>query len=163
MDLRIPPGLGELLRDFTVEVLKEKPEQLVDFAADYFTKMQKSAKPKTVPMYIIVDSDEEAGEPDPVLVKPISGKNKQYARRTSVSAERYDPEADDDNEEKVVHTKTEAQKARLHQAIAPILLFKSLDSEQVRAVKHSWCSRHVVMYSFSLRYVCLGGIDMILQ
>ena len=38
-------------------------------------------------MYIIVD-DDEAGEPDPAQVKPKTNKNK-FARRSSVSAERY--------------------------------------------------------------------------
>ena len=38
-------------------------------------------------MYIIVD-DDEAGEPDPALVKPKTNKNK-FARRSFVSAERW--------------------------------------------------------------------------
>ena len=131
MDLRIPQGLGEMLRDFTVAVLKEKPDQLVDFAADYFANMRNSSKPKTVPMYIIVD-DDEAGEPDPESLRLKNGpKVGKFVRRNSVAAERYDPEEDDGNEEKVVHTKTDQQKSRLSQAIAPILLFKSLDPEQV--------------------------------
>lgn len=133
--LKIPPGLGELLRDFTVAVLLEKPDQLVEFASEYFLKMRSSAKVpaiKPVPMYIIVDED-EAGEPDPETMKPKNGsKNGKYARRNSVSAERYDPEADNGDEVKVVHEKTEQQKERLSRAISNILLFKSLDSDQVR-------------------------------
>lgn len=145
MDLRIPNGLGELLRDFTVAVLKEKPDRLVDFAADYFARMRNSSqsKSKAVPMYIIVDDDEEAGEPDPESLRPknyaAAGPKGKFARRNSVAAERYDPEEDDGNEEKVVHAKTGQQKARLSQAISPILLFKSLDSEQVSQCQYRLC------------------------
>ncbi|KAK7116699.1 cAMP-dependent protein kinase type II regulatory subunit-like [Littorina saxatilis] len=146
MDLRIPQGLGELLRDFTVAVLREKPDPLVDFAADYFAKLRTTSKPKSVPMYIIVD-DDQAGEPDPTTLKPKNNANGpakgKYARRTSVSAERYDPEADDGDEEKVVHDKSEGQKSRLSQAIAPILLFKSLDSEQLTDVVDAMFERRV--------------------
>lgn len=34
MNLEIPEGLGDLLRDFTVAVLKERPPDLYDFAVD---------------------------------------------------------------------------------------------------------------------------------
>ncbi|KAK7475132.1 hypothetical protein BaRGS_00033624 [Batillaria attramentaria] len=143
MDLRIPQGLGELLREFTVAVLREKPDQLVDFAADYFAKLRTTSKPKSVPMYIIVD-DDEAGEPDPESLRPKNApKNGKFARRNSVAAERYDPEEDDGDEEKVVHEKTEQQKSRLSQAIAPILLFRSLDSDQVADVIDAMFERRV--------------------
>ena len=133
MNFEIPEGLGDMLRDFTVSVLRERPKDLYDFAVDYFSKARDNRKPKAVPMYIIVDDDEDAGEPDPVQFKPKSGKSR-FARRASVSAERYDPEADDDDEEKVVHPKTDDQRQRLADAMKEILLFKSLDSEQMQEV-----------------------------
>lgn len=70
MNLEIPEGLGDLLRDFTVAVLKERPPDLYDFAVDYFTTARESRRPKEVPMYIIVEDDDEAGEPDPIMFKP---------------------------------------------------------------------------------------------
>lgn len=44
MELEIPPGLTELLQDFTVQVLREKPEDILDFAANYFMKMKLKEK-----------------------------------------------------------------------------------------------------------------------
>jgi len=39
MNFEIPAGLTDLLQDFTVAVLKERPPKLVQFAADYFVKL----------------------------------------------------------------------------------------------------------------------------
>ncbi len=133
MNFEIPEGLGDMLRDFTVSVLRERPNDLYDFAVDYFSKARDNRKPKAVPMYIIVDDDEDAGEPDPVQFKPKSSKAR-FARRASVSAERYNPEEDDDDEEKVVHPKTDDQRERLAEAMKGILLFRSLDVEQMQEV-----------------------------
>lgn len=134
MNFEIPDGLGDMLRDFTVSVLREHPNDLFDFAVDYFTKARENRKPKTVPMYIIVD-DEEAGEPDPSYFKPKTNSKSRYARRHSVSAERYDPEEDDDEgDTRVIHPKTDDQRERLTSAVSGILLFRSLEQEQIREV-----------------------------
>ena len=131
MNFDIPEGLGDMLRDFTVAVLRERPNDLHEFAVEYFTRTRENRKPKSVPMYIIVDDDEEAGEPDPVNFKPKTQKNR-FARRHSVSAERYDPEEDDDDEDRQIHPKTDSQRERLAEAVQNILLFKSLESEQMQ-------------------------------
>lgn len=133
MNFDIPEGLGDLLRDFTVAVLRERPGDMYDFAVEYFSKARDNRKPRAVPMYIIVDSDDEAGEPDPVSFKPKTQQKSRYARRHSVSAERYDPEEDDD-EEKIVYPKTDGQRERLLEAVSGILLFRSLDSDQMQDV-----------------------------
>ena len=86
LNFDIPEGLGDMLRDFTVSVLRERPNDLFEFAADYFARARETRRPKSVPMYIIVD-DEEAGEPDREHFKPKLQKNR-FARRQSVSAER---------------------------------------------------------------------------
>lgn len=44
MDLEIPVGLSDLLQDFTVHVLREKPDDIVDFAANYFMKLKLKEK-----------------------------------------------------------------------------------------------------------------------
>lgn len=113
MNLEIPDGLGDLLRDFTVAVLRDRPADIYDFAVGYFTKVRENRRPKAVPMYVIVDDDEEAAEPDKDHFKPKSQRLNRYGRRQSVSAERYDPEADDDDEEKTIHAKTDEQRERL--------------------------------------------------
>lgn len=63
-DYEIPDGLNDLLHEFAVSVLLEKPNNLHDFAADYFTRLRDTSRVKTIPMYIVVDDDEEAGEPE---------------------------------------------------------------------------------------------------
>lgn len=39
MEFEIPAGLTDLLQDFTVSVLREKPSDLVQFAAEYFNTL----------------------------------------------------------------------------------------------------------------------------
>lgn len=38
MNFEIPPGLTDLLQEFTVAVLRQKPTDLVEFAALYFNE-----------------------------------------------------------------------------------------------------------------------------
>ncbi|XP_005108712.2 cAMP-dependent protein kinase type II regulatory subunit [Aplysia californica] len=165
MNIQIPEGLGSILCDFTVAALEAAPSNLLEFAADYFRRASEAAKTtkndgkakdyqemngfgpapnkSKVPMYIIVDDDEEAKEPDPETLKPKNSKNK-YARRGSVSAERYDPEADDvTDDSKVVHSKTDSQRERLAEAVKGILLFKSLDSNQLSDVVDAMFEKRV--------------------
>ena len=39
MSVTVPDGLTELLQEFTVTVLREKPDNLIEFAASYFNKL----------------------------------------------------------------------------------------------------------------------------
>ncbi|KAL3865833.1 hypothetical protein ACJMK2_043183 [Sinanodonta woodiana] len=133
LNLEIPDGLGDLLRDFTVAVLRERPSDLYDFAVDYFTKVRENRRPKSVPMYVIVGA-EEAGEPDRECFKPKSQRMNRYGRRQSVSAERYDPEQDESDDERIVHPKSDEQRERLTEAVSGILLFRSLEQEQMQDV-----------------------------
>lgn len=142
MNLEIPEGLGDLLRDFTVAVLKERPPDLYDFAVDYFSNARDSRRPRDVPMYIIVEDDDEAGEPDPVLFKPKSSSSR-YARRQSVSAERYNPEEDEEEDDRVVYPKTDEQRERLAEAVGGILLFRALEPEQMQEVLDAMFERAV--------------------
>uniref|UniRef100_A0A2K6TYQ7 RIIa domain-containing protein n=1 Tax=Saimiri boliviensis boliviensis TaxID=39432 RepID=A0A2K6TYQ7_SAIBB len=40
--IQIPPGLTELLQGYTVEVLRQQPPDLVEFAVDYFTRLREA-------------------------------------------------------------------------------------------------------------------------
>lgn len=42
MSFEIPTGLTDLLQDFTVAVLKERPSDLNQYAADYFVKLNEN-------------------------------------------------------------------------------------------------------------------------
>ena len=73
MDFQILPQLTDLLQDFTVVVLREKPDDIVDFAADYFAKLKQSKekvppKPRGVSFQVdngAKDSEESDDEPMP--------------------------------------------------------------------------------------------------
>lgn len=59
--------------------------------------------------------------------------NRFASRRKSVFAETYDPEndADDDDGARAIFPKTDDQRSRLCDSVKHILLFRSLDKEQV--------------------------------
>ncbi|XP_077460165.1 protein kinase, cAMP-dependent, regulatory, type II, alpha, B [Stigmatopora argus] len=148
-DSEIPTGLKELLRGYTVEVLRHRPPDLVEFAVGHFTQILQSRR-KVKP----AKSDERAAqkgvtfatnahESEEVEKEPIGedyfpentvGKNN---RRVSVCAEPYNPDEDDDDDDtepRVVHPKTDEQRHRLQEACKDILLFKTLDQEQFSEV-----------------------------
>ncbi|XP_012554671.1 cAMP-dependent protein kinase type II regulatory subunit isoform X1 [Hydra vulgaris] len=150
MDFQIPPGLTELMQDFTVLVLKEKPTDLVDFAANYFTKLKEEKKQygdkkntsKGVKFLESFSSDDEEPEPP----------QHRYDRRKSVCAEAYNPDDDDSDEEQVpVNPKSKAQRERLNQAVKNILLFKSLDLEQLNQVLDAMFERKTVIGDVIIR------------
>lgn len=64
-------------------------------------------------------------------------------RRKSVFAEGYNPEEDDDDEKPIIHPKTDAQRKRMMEAVKQILLFKSLESEQLNDVLNAMFQRNV--------------------
>lgn len=144
MNIEIPAGLTDLLQDFTINVLREKPTDLVQFAADYFNNLNENRSLRgkkgvsfgggnDEPMQ--TDSDDEPFEP------PVQN----FTRRKSVSAERYDPEADDDEgDQKVIHPKTDEQRRRLSESTRDILLFRSLDQEQMQEVIDAMFQKKVV-------------------
>lgn len=128
--VKVPDGLRDILLEFSIAYLLEQPGDIVDYAVDFFTKLQanrnrassssSAAKPMTPDESIISQDDE------PVV-------NRFASRRKSVFAEQYDPEEDDDADEnnKVIFPKTDEQRQRLSDSVKNILLFRSLDLEQV--------------------------------
>lgn len=148
-DFKIPPGLTELMQDFTFLALKENPDDLVEFAAEYFIKLRDSnkrygeksnesqaTKPRGVKFAGSDNEDDSSdGEPEP----PKS----RYARRQSVCAEAYNPdEESDDDEQNIIHPKTDTQRKRLNEAVGNILLFKNLDPDQSNNVLDAMFERH---------------------
>ncbi|XP_076105359.1 cAMP-dependent protein kinase type II regulatory subunit-like isoform X1 [Mytilus galloprovincialis] len=151
MNFEIPTGLTDLLQDFTVAVLKERPPNLKQFAADYFAKLneqnneeEEDDKPRGVrfggspnPEPMQTEDDEDSDEP---MEPPTRG----FTRRQSVSAERYDPADDEDLDEKVVYPKTDEQRQRLNEAVKHILLFRSLEPEQMQEVLDAMFEKKVL-------------------
>lgn len=167
MSFDIPVGLTELLQDFTVAVLRGRPSDLYQFAAEYFHEAnERRSHPVNFSKKGVSfggggggggdgsseneqqehvhlsnschesdeESDEEFIEPPPMI---------STNRRKSVAAERYDPEADEDDGLKVVHPKTDGQRQRLNDAVKNILLFRSLEEKQMQEVIDAMFERNV--------------------
>uniref|UniRef100_A0AAY5E8W4 cAMP-dependent protein kinase type II-alpha regulatory subunit n=1 Tax=Electrophorus electricus TaxID=8005 RepID=A0AAY5E8W4_ELEEL len=141
MSIEIPVGLTELLQGYTVEVLRQRPPDLVEFAVQYFTRLRdtrsqdgsgagaKSASKGVMfdgePMQTESNGDEDDDDDDSDFEPPPPSR---FSRRVSVCAEAFNPDEDEeDSEPRVVHPKTDEQRSRLQEACKDILLFKALD------------------------------------
>lgn len=157
MSATVPDGLSELLEEFAVTVLREKPADLLQFAAQYFNDLwaskQKDGQPAMdhvagsepatmaeVEMTVEPASDDE----DDDLAPPPSYRAGMDRRRRSVFAESYEPGEDDQAAEKVVHSKSDEQRQRLGEAVSNIFLFRSLDNEQMVEVLDAMFEKKVV-------------------
>lgn len=150
-DLEVPEGLQEFLQTFVVAVLRNKPDDLLEFAADYFqTQLEDRNQAEahnnagTLPGLAGAfrpgdsnDQDDNMDDEDNMddIEEEMMAKRNNYGRRKSVSAEGYDPEEDDDDDDdRVVHAKSDDQRQRLNNVVEKMLLFKSLDSDQLSQV-----------------------------
>ncbi|KAM4613763.1 protein kinase, cAMP-dependent, regulatory, type II, alpha, B [Polymixia lowei] len=140
-NIEIPVGLKELLQQYTVEVLQHKPPNLVEFAVQHFTRIRENQRNDKNPKKCILksarkgvrlDINSNKSEEEDNNVKSTTNK---YKRRVSVCAEAYNPDdEDDETEARVLHPKTDEQRRRLQDACRDILLFKTLDQEQLSEV-----------------------------
>ncbi|KAJ7999453.1 hypothetical protein DPEC_G00194590 [Dallia pectoralis] len=145
MSIEVPVGLTDLLRGYTVEVLRRRPSDLVEFAIQYFMRLQEGRKSdsrdKKDPVHsarkaVAFDSNSvESNEDSEDEHKPSPTPNKS-SRRVAVCAEPYNPDEDEeeDNKPLVVHPKSNEQRCRLQDACRDTLLFKTLDQEQFSEV-----------------------------
>lgn len=146
MSIEIPVGLTELLQGYTVEVLRQRPSDLVDFAVQYFTRLRDTRSQDGAgaggkagkgvmfdgePMQTESNGDDDEDDDSDFEPPPPS----RFNRRVSVCAEAFNPDdEDEDSEPRVVHPKTDEQRCRLQEACRDILLFKTLDQEQFSEV-----------------------------
>ncbi|XP_060095379.1 cAMP-dependent protein kinase type II-alpha regulatory subunit [Heteronotia binoei] len=159
MSIEIPPGLTELLQGYTVEVLRHRPPDLLNFAAEYFSRLRdardqelrEAARAKGLvfdgePMQTESNGEDERREDvdeesDSDFEPPVVNR---FNRRVSVCAEAFNPdEEEDETEPKIVHPKTDEQRCRLQDACKDILLFKNLDQEQLSQVLDAMFERKV--------------------
>lgn len=147
-----PAGLQEFLQSFVVAILRNKPDDLLEFAADYFNEQldERHAAnngggnelPGMDGVNFRPGEAAEDGQSDEASDEGMCEEEEarlmqraNMARRKSVSAEGYDPEAeDDDDEPHVIHGKSDEQRKRLTNVVEPMLLFKSLDPDQFSQV-----------------------------
>ncbi|XP_077384548.1 protein kinase, cAMP-dependent, regulatory, type II, alpha, B isoform X2 [Festucalex cinctus] len=131
----IPAGLKELLQGYTVQVLRNRPPDLVEFAVQHFAQTlqnrkndqpakKRGGKAGRKGVTFATNSDESAQDDGEEEEKPV------------ICAEAYNPDddEDDDTEHRVVHPKTDEQRRRLQDACKDILLFKTLEQEQFSEV-----------------------------
>ena len=165
-DFTIPHGLNEMLQDFVVRCLQEKPEDLVAFAADYFATLQNEKRKQTeirettLPVasdaesYNSITSEKSSaasvnGESnsmeDEVIGEEMAPPMRKPGRRRrqAVAAETYDPSSDEKEFKSVMHPKSDEQKARLRQAMKNILLFKACEPEQMKELLNAMFERRV--------------------
>jgi cAMP-dependent protein kinase regulator len=157
MSTTVPTGLTELLEEFAVAVLKDKPSDLVEFAADYFENLRRNrtgpppstlsssshARPAPTEQ---MESDIMSANTAGIEVQMSSyddqddddnGPSSEYMnamayRRRSIFAESYIPGSVD--VEKIVHPKSDDQRQRLITAVQKIFIFKALDQEQLNEI-----------------------------
>lgn len=148
------------MQSFTVEVLRNQPRDLLEFALQYFTRLkeretkeapfgqheQQNSAPRAAKAVNFIDEamqidsengeeeddDDEDDEDDDEFMAPVINR---FIRRASVCAEAFNPDEDEEDKEPLVtHPKTDEQRQRLQEACRDILLFKNLDPEEMSQV-----------------------------
>merc|ERR1712139_11515 len=148
--IEAPEGLQEFLQSFVVAILRQKPDDLLEFSSGYFQDLldERNAQANDSGMLpgmsegvsfqlnrnddaeSDAESDEGMGAEEEARLRKLA-----MGRRKSVSAEGYDPENDDeDDEPHVVHGKSDDQRRRLNGVVESMLLFKALDADQFHQV-----------------------------
>lgn len=143
----LPEGLTNLLEEFVVKCIQENPDDLIDFAADYFT-MLKALKKKQNKSPAASSSKKETEKKKSVEEKddlpPIEVPKPQgRRRRQAVAAEAYNPSESDANVKPIFHPKSKEQLMRLKNAVENILIFKSCDSEQLHEILDAMFEKRV--------------------
>lgn len=140
MDLELPAGFTDLLQEFTVQVLQEKPDDIIEFAASYFMKLKlkekrskDGSKGKSKGVNFQGGEMNGDGSSDDEEDEDFEPPKNRYARRQSVCAEPLNPDSDED-ENPIVYPKSDDQRLRLNEAIRNILLFKNVAPEQLSEV-----------------------------
>nr|XP_040229059.1 cAMP-dependent protein kinase type II regulatory subunit isoform X2 [Anopheles coluzzii] len=128
--IQVPDGLRDVLLEFSIAYLLEQPGDVIDYAVTFFTKLQEDRKTTMITSAEPTSPDESIMSHDE---EPLV--NRYASRRKSVFAETYDPENDDEDEgARAIFPKTDEQRARLCDSVKNILLFRSLDKEQMNEV-----------------------------
>jgi len=141
---RVPDELRETLLDFTIAYLLERPSNLPEFGLNFFQRLRggeggggggrQASGPSGQPQQqqqMMGGGGAPSGSDN---ADDDFDQPRHSGRRKSVFAETYNPEDDADDQPPVVHPKSEAQRASLEQAVQPILLFRSLDGDQINQV-----------------------------
>lgn len=145
MSISIPPGLRPVLEEFTIAVMRAKPEDIVEFAATYFTQLHspRAGQQGDTEMASSHSGEEVHMESDDEEAPPPSYFRNMVKRRQSVYGESYDPTAPQEEVEKLVYPKSDEQRVRLQTVMKTIFLFKALEAEQETDVLNAMFERKV--------------------
>ncbi|CAO1407927.1 unnamed protein product [Diamesa serratosioi] len=137
--IKVPDCLRDVLLEFSIAFLLEQPDDVVDFAVDFFTKLQANrAQTENIENKPMTPDDSVLSQDEEPIVNRFAG------RRKSVFAEQYDPEEDEEDENnKVIFPKSDEQRTRLGDAVKNILLFRSLDPEQMNEILDAMFEKRV--------------------
>ncbi|CAG7836926.1 unnamed protein product [Allacma fusca] len=140
---RVPDELRETLLDFTIAYLLERPNSLAEFGLNFFHRLKREREGTGGghPIGAVNGGTHTPAEELEVDEPPPPVRN--VGRRKSVFAEAYNPEEDEDDKPPVVHPKSDSQRARLAEAVKHILLFRSLDGDQMQEVIDAMFERKV--------------------
>ncbi|XP_020800986.1 cAMP-dependent protein kinase type II regulatory subunit isoform X1 [Drosophila serrata] len=145
--IQVPEKLKEVLLQFSIAFLVEQPPDVIDYAVEYFSKLQ-AERPSVTTTDQSTDDQQSINSQEADAEPPVI----QGTRRKSVFAEAYDPEADDDDDgATAVFPKTDEQRARLVESVKNVLLFRSLDKEQMNQVLDAMFERKVQPLDYIIR------------
>jgi cAMP-dependent protein kinase regulator len=136
MSTNLQEELYELLTEFVIKVIEEKPLNLINFAANYFKNIESFS----------------TAEPFNFLKK----------RRKSISAEPYDPEKDK-NYKKIIIKKSKIESERLDQLIRSINIFQSLDNNQVKDIVQAMSLKKVIKNEIVIKQHAEGDFFYIIE
>lgn len=149
--VEVPDALREVLLEFSIAYLVEQPGDVVDYAVEFFTKLQESRRVSEN----LLNKTDMLNSPDESIMsqedEPVVQQH--FTRRKSVFAEAYDPEndADDDDGATAVFPKSDEQRARLVESVKNVLLFRSLEKEQMNQVLDAMFEKRVQPGEYIIR------------
>ncbi|KAL1501155.1 hypothetical protein ABEB36_006538 [Hypothenemus hampei] len=141
--VQVPDELREVLLEFTISYLLEQPGDVVTYAADYFLRL-KEARCGSLLFSGAGPSDTLSPDESTLSREEEPPVGRFQNRRKSVFAETYDPEEDEDDDgTRTIFPKSDEQRQRLSEAVQNILLFRSLENEQMNEVLDAMFERKV--------------------
>ncbi|XP_015918506.1 cAMP-dependent protein kinase type II regulatory subunit [Parasteatoda tepidariorum] len=109
-EIHVPEELENMLLHFTTSVLEEQPDDIIDYAASYFSRLKRERS-------------------DQGISKMLGRRGR---RRTAVIGEVVNPEECDS--EVKIYPKSKEQKERIKNLIEDVFLFKHLTKENLDAI-----------------------------
>lgn len=139
-------SLQDTLTEFTIACIAQQPDNIVNFAVEYFKKIQKNRKPKHNRRidFLLSHDDNESNE----SIAPDITQQLLAIRRRSYFSEPYIPHDIENKSPDTTHVsypKTDEKRLSLEFAVKKhCFLFRSLDPEQMNNVIDAMFERNVV-------------------